>query len=57
MEEEGELGLGQREGGEERKGLTFGEWPRHCASRSDAHLLGLDWRLLNLRAAAVGEGM
>lgn len=57
VEEEEELGVGQREGGEERKDLTFREWPRPGASRSDAHLLGWDWRLLNLHAAAVDEGM
>lgn len=57
MEEEEELGQGQREGGGERKGLTFGEWPKPCAIGSDAHLLGWDCRSPNLHAAAVGEGM
>lgn len=57
VEEEEGLGQGQCEGGGKREGLIFGEWPKPCATRSDAHLLGWDRRSTNLHAAAVGEDM
>lgn len=45
----GELRQEQDEGKGEQEGLTFREWHKPCASRSDAHLLSWDSVSLNLQ--------